>query len=154
MKKTITVLALLLTSTCFAQVDLATTSQIQQYYTDANDEPKQHWVESKKVRPGKNLKLVISYHNSGDEAAKGLVLDNPVPADATYVEGTAQGNNTLVTFTVDNGKNYAPANALKVTENSVTRAATVSDYTGVRWTLQQPIAPGAKGFVEFQVKVK
>lgn len=154
MKKLLTVLALLLTSTCFAQVELSTESQIQEYYVAENGDSKLHWVNSKKVRPGKNMKLVISYHNSGSEPANGLYLDNPVPKDATYVEGSATGVNALVTFTVDGGKNYGAASELSITENSVKRAATAADYTGVRWTLQQAIAPGAKGSVEFQVKVK
>lgn len=108
-------------------------------------------VPAARVVPGNEVVYTIFYRNVGEEMADNVVITNPVPEHMMYKDGSADGKGTSITFSVDGGKTYdVPAN-LKVRDaEGEERPAKATDYTHVRWTLNESLAPEAQGLVSFR----
>ncbi|MAD45178.1 MAG: hypothetical protein CMI02_01695 [Oceanospirillaceae bacterium] len=152
--RTLLLALMLLPSFVMAEVTLKTEAfkivAVQQSDGTAIEE----WQAADKIVPGDKVGFRISYANQGEEAAEGIVINNPVPADAEYVANTATGRNTRITYSVDGGETFATASALTVTENGASRPAKAGDYTNIRWTLNTPVEAGDSGKVEYKVRIK
>ena len=114
-------------------------------------------VPAPAASPGEVIHYTLTYLNSGDEPATNAVVDDPIPKGSTYVANSATGEGAEITFSNDGGASYAPAvkltYELKLPTGKVEkRVATPSGYTNIRWVLKR-VPPGAKGVLEFQVKV-
>ncbi|MBU2040236.1 MAG: DUF11 domain-containing protein, partial [Gammaproteobacteria bacterium] len=82
----------------------------------------EEWQTPEKVVPGDKVGYRISYNNNGKEAAEGVVINNPVPAETIYIANSATGANSTITYSVDGGQNYGKARELTVTAQGNTRA--------------------------------
>jgi hypothetical protein len=72
----------------------------------------------------------------------------------TYVMGSAVGQGTVITFSVDGGKSFDRSENLVLTDTSGTsRVAEAKDYTDIRWTLDTALAPAATRSVSFRAKL-
>ena len=71
-------------------------------------------VPASSAIPGEVLTFTISYTNEGDEEATDIILTNPVPEHMVYEGGSAEGEGTVITYSVDGGVNYDTADSLKV----------------------------------------
>jgi len=80
-------------------------------------------VDKAEACPGDILTYTLTYENTGDGDAESVAITNPVPANTTYVSGSASSGGTY---------------------DSAARA--------VKWTIST-IAPGGSGTLTFQVKV-
>ena len=114
-------------------------------------------VATQSATPGDVVEYVLTYANEGDEAAKGAVIDDPIPAGTTYIANSAAGEGAQVTFSADGGKTFEQAvkvtYEVKLPSGAVEkRVATPAEYTHVRWTIEQ-VPAGATGKVAFRVKV-
>ena len=114
-------------------------------------------VVAKEASPGDVLEYTLAYKNSGDEAAKDAVIDDPVPKGTSYVADSAGGEGAEVVFSTDGGKTFAAAVKLsyefRLPSGQVEkRVATPSEYTHVRWIVKT-IPPGGTGKVTFRVHV-
>ena len=145
---------MLFPSLALAEVRLATEAFKIVPVKQADGSVVEEWQAAEKVVPGDKVGYRISYSNAGNEAAGQVVINNPVPAEASYIANSATGAGTAITYSVDGGKTFAVASQLTVTENGVSRAAKAEDYTHVRWQLTQPVEAGASGKVEFKVRIK
>jgi len=114
----------------------------------------EEWQTPEKVVPGDKVGYRISYNNNGKEAAEGVVINNPFPAETIYIANSATGANSTITYSVDGGQNFGKASELTVTAQGNTRAAKAEDYSHIRWMLTQPVEAGASGKVEFKVRIK
>ncbi|MCD8522027.1 MAG: DUF11 domain-containing protein [Saccharospirillaceae bacterium] len=114
----------------------------------------EEWQTPEKVVPGDKVGYRISYNNTGKEAAEGVVINNPVPAETIYIANSATGANSTITYSVDGGQNFGKASELTVTAQGGNRAAKAEDYSHIRWQLTQPVEAGASGKVEFKVRIK
>jgi uncharacterized repeat protein (TIGR01451 family) len=116
-------------------------------------------VPAKKAAPGEILTYTVAYSNKGDEAATNVVIDDPVPAGASYVANSATGDGSEITFSNDGGRTYARPvmlffnYRLPSSQKVERRVATPDQYTHVRWTVAK-VAPGTSGQLTFQVKIK
>ena len=112
-------------------------------------------VSATRVVPGTEVIYTITATNAGNDPADQVVVTNPVPAQTSYVDGSATGANTDITFSVDGGNSWGDAQSLTVVDaNGEPRAATAVDYTHVRWKLQSDLAPLQKLPVSYRVQVK
>jgi uncharacterized repeat protein (TIGR01451 family) len=112
-------------------------------------------VPAAKVIPNDKVIYTISYTNVGNEQAENVFITNPVPEHMLYLNGTANGNNTEVTYSIDGGQTFDLAQNLKVTlADGTTRLAIATDYTHIRWTLKNKIAPEEKGVVSFWAQLE
>lgn len=113
-------------------------------------------VPTLEIEPGANLFFTLRISNQGDEPATNVIVDNPIPDETIYVEGSAGGDNSQVLFSVD-GENFASADALQYefrtfSGDSEMRRARPEMYTNVRWVVET-VPPGAEEELFFQVKV-
>lgn len=107
-------------------------------------------VEPTSVAPGDVVVIRIAYHNTSTDAVGDIVISNPVPPHLSFL--TVREGMGMVS--VDGGKTYGALVDLKVTDaNDTSRPATAADVTHVRWTFDQPLAPGARGAVAFAARL-
>jgi len=93
-------------------------------------------VEASSVVPGDRLVYTTTVSNRSKELAENVAVVNPIPENTTYLEGSAQGNNAVVTFSVDGGKTFDLPQNLTVTDaNGDSRTAIATDYTHIRWVM-------------------
>jgi len=112
-------------------------------------------VPAAKVVPGDVVIYTITYTNNGQEAAENFVIVNPVPEHMIFIAESAEGDNTEITFSVDGGDNYDIPGNLTITDSKGKPiAASISDYTHIRWVLNEPVAPEATGIVYFKAQLK
>jgi uncharacterized repeat protein (TIGR01451 family) len=115
-------------------------------------------VTATKIDPGDVIFYTLNYINSGDEAATGVVLDDPIPLGTVYLPGSAYGIGAEITFSIDSGKMFKKASLLTYEiqlPNGKTekRVASPEEYTSVRWVIDK-VDAGAKGTAGFQVRIK
>ena len=109
----------------------------------------------KLVLPKDTVIYTITYQNVGKENADNVVVNNPVPDNTVYIDGSAKGEGTRIDFSVDGGKTFAaPEKLILKDKDGNERIASAAEYTHIRWVVQQPVKPGAEGTVEFKVVLK
>lgn len=107
-----------------------------------------------KAVPGDEIIYTTTFKNTSGKAAGHIVINNPVPNDSTYKAGSAQGANTVVTFSADGGKTFAAAEKLNVTQGGKTRPAQPAEYTHIRWAYKGDLGAGKSGEVSFRAFIK
>ena len=151
---------LLISSTAWAQqkgaVELITKAEVDVTTTNGQGVKEVKRVEASKanVVPGDKVIYTITYKNNGAKPATAVVVKDPVPEHMVYIEGSAAGEGAKIEFSIDHGKTYGPAGGLTVADaQGKKRKAVAADYTHIRWTIAK-VAPGGKGSVTFNAKVK
>lgn len=105
--------------------------------------------------PGTEVIYTTTFTNTGAKPAGNIAITNPIPADTTFVSGSAFGDNTDITFSIDGGKTYLPADKLRVrTADGKERAAAAADYTHIRWAYRGDLAPSRTGTAGFRAVIK
>lgn len=108
-----------------------------------------------KAVPGSEIVYTTTFKNLISKPVGNIAITNPVPNDMVYKSGSALGANTVITFSVDGGKQYATPDKLAVkTPEGKTRPALASDYTHIRWTYKGELGVGKSGEVSFRAVIK
>jgi uncharacterized repeat protein (TIGR01451 family) len=108
-----------------------------------------------KAAPGDEVIYTTTFTNQGTKPAGNVVIANPVPANTAYVGGSAFGDNTAITYSVDGGKTYAAPDKLNIkTPEGRERPALPGEYTHIRWAYKGELAPAKTGSAGFRVLVK
>jgi len=137
-----------------SDVTLQLTAQEEITLVDDKGNKTTKLVEPKHVEPGDVVLYTISYNNKGKKPVENIVINDPVPADMTYIAGSARGKGTIIQFSVD-GKNFATADKLMVKDdNGNMRLAHGDEYHHVRWTLVSSVPSKKTGSVSFKARVK
>jgi len=113
----------------------------------------EEWQAAETIAPGDRIGYRITYVNTGEEAVSGVTINNPVPESTVFVMNSANGAGTRVTYSAD-GTQFGRISDLKVLEDGQVRPAEAKDIEVIRWVIPAPVAPGSRGFVEFQVRVE
>jgi len=104
--------------------------------------------------PGAEVIYTTRFTNRGKRPAGNVVVTNPVPEHTVFVGGSAFGENTSMTYSLD-GINFNTPDKLKVkTPDGKERTALPSEYTAIRWAYRGELAPGKTGEVGFRVRIK
>lgn len=138
-------------------IELKSISEVEVVTTTAAGKKVVKRVDTGKasVVPGDTVVFTTTYRNIGAKPAEKVVITNPVPEHTLYLDKSAEGKGATIDFSVDGGKNYAPAGKLTVMDaQEKVRTAGPADYTHIRWTLLKPLAPGGRGNVSFKAKIK
>ena len=159
MKRLINISASLLltffSSQALAQIEVTTIAETEVVETNTKGEQTVKRVAATKVVPGSDVIYTITAKNNGTETADNIIVTNPIPQHTSYVDGSAAGANTVITFSVDGGKTYDAPQKLTVKDAAgKSRAATAEDYTHVRWTFQVNLDPGQAADVWYRTRVK
>ncbi|MCK5236754.1 MAG: DUF11 domain-containing protein [Deltaproteobacteria bacterium] len=107
------------------------------------------------VTPGDVVLYTILFENTGSDDLEDIVIHDPIPENTVYIGGTAKGENTDVTFSIDGGKSYDVPEKLIITESDgKKRVAKPSEYSNIRWKVNAKLSSGFKGSVSFRVKLE
>ncbi|MDD5057073.1 MAG: hypothetical protein PHQ60_04305 [Sideroxydans sp.] len=108
-----------------------------------------------KAVPGDEIIYTTTFKNLTAKPAAHIVITNPVPNSSVYVANSATGNSTDITYSVDGGNNFAPAEKLIVkTKEGKTRLAQPAEYTHIRWTYKGDLGAGKSGEISFHAAIK
>ncbi|MEM7432360.1 MAG: hypothetical protein AAF351_10575 [Pseudomonadota bacterium] len=158
MKKMIGAILLTLSVSALAQeqghLSVQTTVQKETVVMNENGEQETTLVPAETVVPGERVIYTITFENVSDQPAGDVVITNPISDNLIYVDGSAFGPGTDIEFSVDGGQSFAAANELTVDEDGASRAATVDDFTHIRWVMQNELAVGAQGTARFTAQLK
>jgi len=138
-----------------AEIQLTTVAEVEITETTSQGKKIVKRQAAKTVVPGSEVIYTITAKNTGNEPADNIVVTNPIPKQTVYIDGSAFGAGTNISFSVDGGKSYGKAKQLTVKDaKGKSRAATAEDYTNVRWTFQFDLKPGQEAPVWYRVRVK
>lgn len=116
-------------------------------------------VEPGKMVPGDEVVYTISYVNKGGRPAERVAIVNPIPQHTRFRAGSVEGASAEIAYSADGGKTYAAPEKLTVAARDtkglpVARPAVAADITHIRWTLKEPLVPGANGHVRFRAVIE
>ena len=138
----------------FAALEINTVAEKEEAYVE-NGEQKTRLVAVDLVVPGDQVVYTIWYENTGDQPADNVVINDAIPAEMEYQQGSAFGSGADVLFSADGGQTFgSPDQLTAMGEDGAARPANPSDYTHVRFSLRNPVPPGTRGFVRFRAKVE
>ena len=110
------------------------------------------------VLPGDVLRYVVESSNGGDIAAKNLVIEQPIPAEMTYVIDSQKGNSeATAVYSIDGGETFVAEPMVEVTLEDGTKEmqpAPAEDYTHVKWNFSNELASEMAVSVSHEVTVK
>ncbi len=136
-------------------IELKAVAEVEMEVINAKGEKELKRVPAARVVPGDFVIYTIYYANVGKEPADKVVITNPIPEHMRFEDGSASGEGTRITFSVDGGKRYdVPVNLTIVGADGKKRPAKGSDYTHIRWTLQKSLTPEEKGLVSFRAQLE
>ncbi len=95
------------------------------------------FVEARKLLAGEEVYYTIRVSNPGKEAVADIVVTKRMPFGVDYVRGSARGPACDVEVSRDNGETYAAEGKS-------------GEYTHLRWTCRNPLAPGATALLRFR----
>ncbi|MFA6456612.1 MAG: hypothetical protein WCW40_07310 [Bacteroidota bacterium] len=87
--------------------------------------------------PGDTIIYFITYHNIGNEPAQGIEINNPIPANTTYVDGSAEGEGSEVKI-----------------ERKKVQAPQQGEVISVSWKVTKRVNPGEEGTVSLKAVVR
>lgn len=107
---------------------------------------------------GDVLTFTVTYRNTGNEVATNAVMDNPISASMSYIDNSATGAGTEISFSIDGGKTFKKSSYLTYEvklPNGLTEKQTArpEEYTHIRWTVSK-VPPGAGGTVGYRAKIR
>lgn len=157
----LTLIALLLScaaASAQAEVTLSNDVQKVETFVDGDGAAQRRLVPADSVVPGDELRYTIRFVNNGTESvdAGSIVITNPIPDDTEYLDGTAFGSGTNISFSTDAGSSFGEPDQLTVVpDGSVAPTpAAARDYTTIRWEFTPTLAPGESSHVSFNVRLK
>ena len=132
-------------------IELRAIAEVEETFVNEVGETETRLVPASTVIPGTEVLYTIQYTNVSEEPADNVRITNPIPESMVLVEGSVVGDGAELTFSADGGKTYASPEELTVLEEDCTeRLAHATDYTHIRWELNQTIAAGEGGDVGFR----
>ncbi len=137
-----------------ADIRLKAVAEIEVSVVNDKGETEIKRIPAAKVIPGTEVIYTITVSNLGDQPADSVVVTDPIPENTTYVDRSAFGAGTKITFSVDGGNSYDLADELNVKDAAGNlRAATASDYTHIRWVLNFTLKPKDVAPVWFKARL-
>ena len=135
-------------------IELRNVAELEQEVKTPDGKVEKKRVPATKAIPGNEVIYTSVFRNNGKKPAGNISVANPIPANTTYVGGSASGENTDIAFSADGGRTWGPADKLTVTgADGRKRPAAAADITHIRWTYRGELAPGKQGAVAFRVVV-
>lgn len=105
--------------------------------------------------PGDEIIITVLYENRGRGISKKVVINNPIPEGTAYKGNSAEGKDSLITFSADGGRTFEEEGEVKVVDSSgKLRTAMPEEITHVKWTIEKELKPTEKGKVSFRAIIK
>jgi len=112
-------------------------------------------VQAERVVPGDEVIYTIRYQNVGKDPAEAVAITNPVPEHMEFRRVLDDiPEHAELTFSIDGGATFDQPAKLMVATDDGSRRARPDEYSHVRWTLREPLPPGASGQVSFRARLQ
>lgn len=108
------------------------------------------FVPARMLEQGQVVYYTLRITNQTSVPLRNVAVVQPVPANTAYVADSASGPGAAVSFSVDGGLSYGPADSLRVEVEGSRQLAQAAQYTHIRWQLRNPLAPGATALARFR----
>jgi uncharacterized repeat protein (TIGR01451 family) len=108
------------------------------------------FVPARLLEQGQVVYYTLRITNQSTVPLRNVAVVQPVPANTTYLADSASGPGAAVSFSVDGGKTFGPADSLMIESEGSTQRARAGQYTHIRWQLRNPLAPGATALARFR----
>ena len=109
-------------------------------------------------KPGDVIGYTIIASNIGNGVLTNPLITDPIPKGVSYKPNSAKGLNTVITFSVNDGRlfQFWPPKYKVKDENGqiVEKLASPDMVTHVRWEVEKSLAPNESHQLEFEVIVK
>lgn len=124
-------------------------SNMQAFVITVNADGKEASRPAEEVEPGEVIEYLLTYENISEAALQGIAVTGPIPDATAYIANTAntpaQANFTV---SIDNGKTFESEPVKRMIKNAqgeeVETIIPPSEYSHIRWTLNQPLQGGEK----------
>jgi uncharacterized repeat protein (TIGR01451 family) len=140
-------------SQAFAQskscVELTTKAEIEQETVDAAGKKSTQLVPASKVVPGVEVIWTVTALNVCKQPSDAVTISNAVPQSMTYVANSAAGPGADIAVSVD-GKTFAKAGEITITDASGIRKARPDEYKHLRWSFKDALQPGATSVAQYR----
>ena len=139
-----------------AESAIKITSEVHELIEVVNEQgkPRLKVVAADAITPGDRILFTTSFKNNGNKSSDNVVITNPIPAHTRYLADSAKGEHCIITFSVDGGRVWGDASALKVRQkDGKYRAATAADYTHIRWKYNRALQPSEMKSISFETKL-
>jgi uncharacterized repeat protein (TIGR01451 family) len=108
------------------------------------------FVPARMLEQGQVVYYTVRITNQTTVPLRNVAVVQPVPANTIYLEDSASGPGADVSFSVDGGRMFAPAQSLTIGAEGLQELAQSKQYTHIRWQLRNPLAPGATALARFR----
>jgi uncharacterized repeat protein (TIGR01451 family) len=108
------------------------------------------FVPARMLEQGQVVYYTLRITNQTTVPLRNVAVVQPVPANTTYLADSASGPGAAVSFSVDGGRSFAPAESLMIELEGAQQPAQPAKYTHIRWQLRNPLAPGASALARFR----
>jgi uncharacterized repeat protein (TIGR01451 family) len=132
---------------------MKTVAEVEQQTVDAAGKKTTKLVPVATSVPGTEVIYTLTANNICKAPADKISINDPIPAQMTYVANSAFGPGSEITVSID-GKTYAKPGELTVSENGASRAARPDEFRHIRWTFTSALQPGAQALARFRAVVK
>lgn len=139
------------------EVRLRNLVQKVEYFTNDQGETESRLIDPASVVPNDELRYTIFFENVSEDAivdAGSVVITNPIPPQVLYIEDSAFGAGTSITFSADDGFSWGSPDEVLVRDGDGERIASVDEYTHIRWTFGPALEPGQRGSVFFRARLR
>ncbi len=135
-------------------ITLKTVAETEQEVLNEKGERVKRLAPAAKVVPGTEVVWTVTASNVCTQAVSNVFIDNPVPQHMSYVASSALGAGADIAFSLD-GRRFAGPEELKVRDaDGKERAARPDEYTHIRWSFRNAIAPGQMALARFRAVLK
>jgi uncharacterized repeat protein (TIGR01451 family) len=147
------------TSVALADGEIALRNQVQkvEYFTNEDGVTESRLIEPASVVPGDELRYTIFFENQSEDVVVdegSVVITNPIPTQVVYLEDSANGSGTTITYSADGGETFGEPDDLVVETADGERLAEPEEYTHIRWVFEPALEPGAQGSVFFRARLR
>lgn len=108
------------------------------------------------ARPGDVLGYSLAFTNRTGSSVRHVQFVDPLPKGLVYRTGSARADKAVgIEYSIDGGKSWAMKPMVTVMENGrrVLKPAPREAYSHIRWTVSEPLAPGAQVTAAFEAEV-
>jgi uncharacterized repeat protein (TIGR01451 family) len=132
------------------QVECELVAEVRRDPLEPQDGEFRPFVPATHLSQGDVVYYTLRIRNPSIGYAADVTVVQKIPANTSYVAGSAAAPGAHVEFSIDDGQSFAAAERLLVADEGRARLAPPERYTHIRWQLRHPLAPGAVALARFQ----
>lgn len=99
----------------------------------------------------------LTYRNVSGKSLDGIVIRQPIPANATYIYGSASAPEDIdIYVSADNGVSFQPETVISRNQDSGSETPEVSGsaFKALQWVFRRPLAENENLTLRYRVKVE